>query len=121
MPTPTLGQLRNILSAHALTDPADGACTQTARAVTADLLDNGFTAHTVTVAGWLQLPWLGPDQRVLGFAHTVTVCGDYALDGTARQFNPELPSVWVEHREEYLSALAAATQVDSAAFWEVDT
>ncbi|KZM71051.1 hypothetical protein AWN90_41780 [Nocardia terpenica] len=75
-------------------------------------VQEGFSARTVTVAGWMD-----HEERILGYLHHVTVCGgEWVLDGTARQFGKVFPAAWVAPTREYLDALAGATRVEYATF-----
>lgn len=99
-----------ILAPHALNNPKDGACLDTAPAVTEALRQNGFQARTVTIAGWID-----PSARIIGFLHQATISDHIVLDGTARQLNPTLPAAWIAAIPQYLNDLADATGVHHAA------
>ncbi|MGW4370776.1 hypothetical protein ACWEKT_34570 [Nocardia takedensis] len=74
--------------------------------MTKALVDQGLPARTVVVVGWFD-----EASTVIVFLHTVTLCGDWVLDGTARQFDPSLPAAWVTPMSAYVAGLAEATAV----------
>ncbi|MFI9507157.1 hypothetical protein [Nocardia sp. NPDC052566] len=105
-------ELSETLARYALEAPRDGDCLHTVAKVTNALIEKGFQAHAIPVAGWIDL-----SSTMLGFLHHVTICGDVILDGTARQFNTTLPTVWIAPTQQYLRDLADKTGVHHASFF----
>ncbi|UGT55179.1 hypothetical protein [Nocardia asteroides] len=93
--------------------PVDGACLTTAPQVTQALTLQGLSARTIRVAGWLD-----EARTILAFLHLATHCHGMVLDGTARQFNPELPHAWVTTEQDYLRDLATAARTEHATILE---
>lgn len=99
--------LAQILTEHAPEQPDDGDCLRVPEAVTAALRARGVEASTRVVM-------LHVGGAVMAM-HQVTVADGVVLDGTARQYNPDLPGVWIEQPEVYLSELASGVGADGAA------
>ncbi|WP_280344930.1 hypothetical protein [Nocardia neocaledoniensis] len=102
-----IASLTAILAGIAVENPIDGACLDSAPMVTKALTTQGFPARKVTIAGWMDTT-----ETVLAFLHSATRFDGLILDGTARQFNPTLPTVWITSEHDYLQRLAIATQVE---------
>ncbi len=111
--TDSINSLHTTLAGLAIERPVDGACLTTAPQVTKTLAAQGLPAHTVRVAGWLDKA-----GTVLAFLHLATRCRGMILDGTARQFNPELPSAWIATEQDYLRHLATAARLEHATILE---
>ncbi|MGW6729066.1 hypothetical protein ACWF9G_24475 [Nocardia sp. NPDC055029] len=82
---------------------------QVAGAITAQ----GFTAQTITIAGWLDTA-----ATILAFLHVATRCEGLILHATARRLDPTLPAAWVTPENQYLQALPIATEVEHASIWQ---
>lgn len=111
--TECLTALHATLVRLALEHPVDGACLTTAPQVTKALTAQGLPAHTVRIAGWLDKA-----GTILAFLHLATRCHDMILDGTARQFNTELPAAWIATEQDYLRHLATAVRLEHATILE---
>jgi hypothetical protein len=87
--------------------PRDGDCLVWEPRVTALLVNAGMDAAGVVVIGWVDRP-----GRLLAYAHRTTLLARrVVVDCTARQFEQELPGLWVAELPAYCSVLAAATGV----------
>lgn len=85
--------------------PRDGDCLVWEPRVTDLLVDAGLDAAGVVVIGWVDRA-----GRVLAYAHRATLLsGRVVIDCTARQFDQDLPGLWVTELPAYCSGLAAAT------------
>ncbi|WP_338760634.1 hypothetical protein V7968_32160 [Nocardia vulneris] len=109
IPAETSSALAAILTPLALDNPRDGDCITVAGQVTARLRERRLDADTVTIAGWCDR-----SEKILGFFHHVTLHRGMVLDGTARQFDPSLPTAWVLALPAYLGEIADATGIDHA-------
>lgn len=88
--------------------PRDGDCIRWEPVITNLLSDaTGLPAIRVVVFGWICF-----DQSLIGFMHSVTQVEDIIVDVTARQFDPDLPQVWVAMQADYCARMGRLPGID---------
>lgn len=88
-------------------NPRDGDCLTYAPMITRLLCSADLPAYDALVTGWFDA-----GANVIWFLHHATVVdGGVVVDGTTRQFNPELPVLLVTTVDNYAMKMAEWTRV----------